>query len=455
MNTIQSFLWWNRIDTDLLIIGTIDAFIVSIFVGIIAIFLIRYAFRMEELNRELQRQIEERIRLEKERLAMEEMLHQAKKMESLGILAGGIAHDLNNILGPLVGYPDLLIMQLPADSPLIKPLNSIKQSGQRAAEVVQDILSLARRGVINKTVLNPNEVIIDFMKTLEIKRIIEKYPEVNLEVNLSENINNITGSSLHLHKVLMNLVINGFEAIRGAGKVTISTENIHFDNIFDGYESIKPGDYVCISVSDTGEGIPEKFLMNIFEPFFTTKVMGKSGSGLGLAVVYGTVKDHNGFLDVKSDHQQGSCFRIFIPSTSLHITSQESLSLDKEMNGKGETILVIDDVDEQRDLAVQILSSFGYNVHTSSNWQDALNFLVMNKVDLILLDMIMEGEMDGLDICKKIFKTNPNQKVIIVSGFSRSNRVNEALSLGVKAFLQKPYTTKNLARIVRKTLDNI
>lgn len=320
---------------------------------------------------------------------------------------------------------------------------------------MQDMLSLARRGVLTKTVLNLNEVIRDYINSLEFKRMMENYPAVHLEINLAESVGNIIGSSSHLQKVLMNLIINALEATKGVGKLTLSTENIRLDKVLYAYEPIKPGYYLCMSVSDTGEGIPENILLNIFEPFFTTKVMGKSGSGLGLAVVWGTIKDHEGYIDVKSSPHEGTCFRVFIPAVADHITFTGNQSLTEEIQGKGETILVIDDEDEQRELAFQILTSFGYSMHTSSNWQDALSFLKVNKVDLILLDMVMGSDIDGLDIYRHIYQINPNQKVIIISGFAQSNRVTEALKLGANAFVQKPYIPIDLARAVRETLNSI
>ncbi len=453
MNTFNSILWWGKIDRDLLLIGTIDALAAAVFVGGIVIFLIRHAFNLEDINRRLQEEMENRIRMEQERFVLEEKLQQSRKMESLGILAGGVAHDLNNILGALVGYPDLLVMQLPAGSPLIEPLQAIKTSGERAAAVVQDLLSLARRGVYNTAVFNPNDMIRDFLKSLEFSRIRHFHPQVHLETKLESDVKNIRGSVAHLLKALMNLVINAFEAVNGSGNIMISTENVSLDTDLDAYETIHPGNYVCISVSDTGNGIPMDHMQKIFEPFFTRKVMGRSGSGLGLAVVWGTIKDHGGFIDVISKSLEGTCFRIFIPVSTEDIEAIDKLDSLIDLRGRGETILVVDDVQEQRNLAVQILTHLGYIVFTAASGSDALYYLRTNKADLVLLDMIMEPGMDGLDSFRCIRESYPNQKVIIVSGFSQSHRVKEAMMLGVNAYVQKPYIPANLARVVRSTLD--
>ncbi|MDQ1331922.1 MAG: Histidine kinase, partial [Thermodesulfobacteriota bacterium] len=198
MNSINSLIWWGRIDTDLLIIGTIDAFVAAVFVGIIAVFLIRHAFSLEDFNRRLQDQMDERIRAEQERRLLEERLMQAKKMEAIGMLAGGVAHDLNNILSGLVGYPDLLLMRLPADSTLREPLVAVKESGQKAAAVVQDLLALARRGLQNETVINLNDVVRNYLKSLEFKKLEIAYPRVVIETRLSPDLLNIRGSAVQL-----------------------------------------------------------------------------------------------------------------------------------------------------------------------------------------------------------------------------------------------------------------
>jgi two-component system, cell cycle sensor histidine kinase and response regulator CckA len=453
MNSLNSMLWWGRIDTDLLLIGAIDALVASFFVAAIAVFLIRHAFNLEDINRKLQEQMEERIRMENERFVLEEKLQQSKKMESLGILAGGVAHDLNNILGAVVGYPDLLVAQMPAGSPFIEPLLTVKRSGERAATVVQDLLSLARRGVVATTVFNPNEMIRDCLQSLEFSRLKDVHPHVDLKTNLAMDVHNIRGSVAHLAKALMNLMTNAFEAVNASGLVALSTENIRLDTVLDAYETIHPGDYACINVCDTGDGIPEDYLRKIFEPFFTRKAMGRSGSGLGLAVVWGTVKDHEGFIDVKSRPREGTCFRIFFPATSEQIQAIDKVDSIDESKGRGETILVVDDVEEQRELAVQILTHLGYIVHTAQSGLDALDFLYASKADLVLLDMIMEPGMDGLDTYRRIRQMHPHQKAVIASGFSQSHRVKEAMILGANAYLQKPYLPVSLARTVREALD--
>ncbi|MCX5813124.1 MAG: response regulator [Proteobacteria bacterium] len=454
MNSITSLILWGRLDRNLLLIGTIDAFVASAFIGPIAVFLILRAFSLEDFNRKLQKQMAERIRTEQERRILEEKLQQAKKMEALGLLAGGVAHDLNNILVGLVTYPDLLLMGLPPDSPLHKPLVTIKESGERAAAVVQDLLTLARRGVQTETVLNLNNTVRDYLKSLEFATLTMTYPQVAFETGLAPDLLNIRGSAAHLGKALTNLMTNSIEAVGGRpGRVTIVTENVTVGTLLYAYETIPPGDYALVSVNDTGAGIAPDDLARIFEPFYTKKVMGRSGTGLGLAVVWGTVKDHNGFMDVHSKIGEGTRFTIYLPAVHEDIKSACLPEATDAWHGRGETILVVDDEKQQRELAQEILSCLGYVAQTVASGQEAMEYLKKNTVDLVLLDMIMAPGMDGLETYQGILQIRPGQKAIIASGFSESEHVAEAIALGASAYLRKPYSVAVLGQTVRKTLD--
>lgn len=454
MNSINSLIWWGRIDTDLLLIGTIDAFVASVLVGPIAVFLIRHAFNLEDINRQLQEQMAERLRTEQERRVLEERLQQAKKMEAVGLLAGGVAHDLNNILSGLVGYPDLLLMQLSADHPLRQPLGAIKESGLRAAAVVQDLLALARRGVRTETLLNPNDVVKKYLNSLESARLAAAHPGVVIDTCLAPDLCNIRGSAVHLGKALMNLITNACEAVAGAGRVVVVTENVRAEHLAQSDAIVAPGRYATISVCDNGEGILPEDLERIFEPFYTKKVMGRSGTGLGLAVVWGTVQDHGGFINVRSGAGQGTCFKIYLPVVDEDSRAEGLPEENAEhWQGRGETILVVDDEPQQRDLAQRILSHLGYVVQTAAGGQEALDHLKTRPADLVVLDMIMAPGMDGLDTYRGICRIRPGQKAIIASGFSENERVTQALALGAGPYLRKPYTVEGLGRAVRKVLD--
>ena len=253
----------------------------------------------------------------------EEKLARSKKMESLGLLAGGVAHDLNNVLAGITGYPELLLLDLAKDSELREPIEAIKESGLRAAAIVADLLTVARGIASTKEPLSLNEQITCYLDSPEFKKLKHFHPEVKIVSNLDSGIFNITGSPVHLRKVIMNLVSNASEAIQGNGHVTISTDNRHVDTPQNGYDDISTGDYVILSVSDDGFGISPNDLERMFEPFYTKKVMGRSGTGLGLAVVWNVVKDHNGHIDVISN-EQGTTFELYFPSTRDELPDEES-----------------------------------------------------------------------------------------------------------------------------------
>ena len=244
-----------------------------------------------------------------------EKLQQAEKMEAIGLLAGGVAHDLNNILGGLVGYPDLLLLQIPEESPLRNIVLTIQESGKKAAAVVQDLLTMARRGVITDEVLNLNTIISEYLKSPECEKIKSFHPNVHIESNFSEELLNIVGSPVHLSKSVMNLVSNAAEAMPGGGKIIISTQNRYVDKPISAYERIEEGNYVVFTVSDTGVGISSEEIKKIFDPFYTKKVMGRSGTGLGMSVVWATLKDYKGYIDVQSTVGKGTTFILYFPVT--------------------------------------------------------------------------------------------------------------------------------------------
>ena len=287
------------------------------------------------------------IRDNTERKRLEERLQRAEKMEALGHLAGGVAHDLNNVLGVLVGYSELLAEKLPQESPLRKYAVNILQSSMRGAAIIQDLLTLARRGVIVSEVVDLNGIVFDYLRTPEFEKMKSYHPEVKVRTELEEGLLKIKGSPVHLSKTIMNLVSNAAEAISGRGEVTIRTENRYVDHPIQGYDDLQEGDYVVLTVSDSGMGIPDRDLRKIFEPFYTKKVMGRSGTGLGLAVVWGTVKDHHGYIDVQSEEGKGTTFTLYFPVTREELTkTAETVSTSTYM-GRGESILVVDDVKEQ------------------------------------------------------------------------------------------------------------
>ncbi|MCU0600417.1 MAG: PAS domain S-box protein [Desulfobacterales bacterium] len=391
--------------------------------------------------------------VEEYNIKLENKLRHAEKMEAMGTLAGGVAHDLNNVLSGIVGYPELLLMQLPAESPLRKPITAIHESGLKASAIVSDLLSLARRGVVDYEVLNLNTIITKYLESPEYEKMKSFYPGIEIKTNLDTGLLNILGSPIHMLKVIMNLVSNSAEAIVESGEIIISTANRYVDVPISGYENIKEGNYVTLAVSDSGKGINFEDMKRMFEPFYTKKKMGKSGTGLGLAVVWGTVKDHDGYIDVHSAEGKGSTFTLYFPLTNEELTRDKGILSVADVSGHGQTILVIDDVKEQRELVSSILTSICYSVKTVSSGEAAVEYLQDSSVDLIILDMIMDPGMDGLDTYKQILKLYPRQKAVIASGYSETARVKEAQRLGAGRFIMKPYTLEKIGLIVKEEIE--
>jgi CheY-like chemotaxis protein len=373
-------------------------------------------------------------------------------MEALGTLAGGVAHDLNNLFAGLVSYPELLLIDLEEDSPLRKPILTIKKTGEKATAIVQDLLTLARRGVAVTKILNLNDIISEYLKSPEYERLKYYHQGVSLITDFAPNLLNIKGSPVHLSKTIMNLTSNAAEAILGEGKIQISTQNIYIDRPVRGYDHVKEGDYVLLMVSDSGLGISPEDKERIFEPFYTKKIMGRSGTGLGMAVVWGTVKDHNGYIDIHSVEGVGTTLKLYFPTTREQISRKESAMTVDGLMGNGETVLVIDDVEEQRAVASGMLGKLGYSVTSVSSGEEAIEYLKENSADLLVLDMIMDPGIDGLDTYKRILELHPGQKAIIASGFSETDRVKEAQDLGAGAYVKKPYLLEDIGLAVKEEL---
>jgi len=384
--------------------------------------------------------------------ALKERLHRAEKMEALGQLAGGVAHDLNNILGILSGYSELLLMEIPDGARSRGHVEKILQSTEKGAAIIQDLLTLARRGVTVSDVINLNSIISGFLKTPVFEGIKDYHPRVTFKTDCDANLLNIKGSPVHLEKTLLNLVSNAVEAIYGEGEVNIRTENRYLDKPLRGYDEVEEGDYVVLIVSDTGTGISAEDRDKMFEPFFTKKTMGRSGTGLGLAIVWGTIKDHKGYIDVQTEVGKGTTFTLYFPITREVLIAPQQKEMIEQYMGQGEAVLVVDDIAEQRDVASSLLVRLGYDVHTVSSGEEAVEYLKTNKADILVIDMIMAPGIDGLETFQEVLKINPNQKAILVSGFSETDRVREALKLGAGAYVKKPYIMEKIGVAIRDEL---
>jgi CheY-like chemotaxis protein len=351
-----------------------------------------------------------------------------------------------------VSYPDLLLMDLPQGSPLRKPMETIRESGNKAAAIVQDLLTLARRGVSASEVLNINDTVRDYLRSPECSKLKSFHPLVGIATRLDDRLLNIMGSPVHLAKTIMNLVSNAAEAMPDGGTIRISTRNTYVDQPIKGYDQVGEGDYAVVEVSDAGVGIPAGDLKLIFEPFFTKKKMGRSGTGLGMAVVWGTVKDHKGYIDVHSTEGRGTTFTLYFPVTRKEKAAIENGRPLERLRGRGETILVVDDIQQQREIASAILTQLGYTVRTVASGEAAVDDMKDQCADLLVLDMIMESGIDGLETYRRILCHRPGQRAIITTGYSETERVSDALRLGAGQYLKKPYTIENLGMAVKEEL---
>ncbi|MBU3953684.1 MAG: response regulator [Proteobacteria bacterium] len=399
------------------------------------------------------RDITEQIAMAKKEKDLEERLNRSRKMEAIGMLAGGVAHDLNNVLSGVVTYPELLLLDQPPKSPMADALNIIHSSGLRATEIVQDLLTLSRRGVMTREVVDLNAIASEFLRTPEYEKILSFHPHVSVKQNLAAEFPFLKGSGIHLQKTIMNLISNAAEAQIDMGTITISTTNRHLDNPVKGYDRVAAGDYVVLTVEDQGTGIDPEDVKRIFEPFFTKKVMGRSGTGLGMAVVWGTVQDHGAYIDVISSPGTGTRFDLYFPVTADKPNVRPESICMGDLMGNNETILIVDDVAEQRTIAGTILERLGYKVLAVASGEEAVSYLASNTADLLLLDMIMDPGIDGLETFRRIREFRPNQKAIIASGFSQSHQVRQTLALGAGQYIKKPYTIEKIGLAVQKELS--
>ena len=388
----------------------------------------------------------------------EEKHQQAKKMEAIGLLAGGVAHDLNNIFSGIVSYPELLLHLLPDDSPLCSHVKTMHEAGLRAAAVVSDLLTVARGVASNRHVVDLNVLAENFLKAPECQVLKERHPGVEISSRLHQDNVPVLCSEIHIQKSIMNLMFNACEAIEQAsGEVILSTGCRDLTEAEAQGLNIKAGSYAVLSVADTGSGISEEQKTHIFEPFYTRKTMGRSGTGLGLTVVWNTVVDHDGAIDIITS-EKGTTFSLYLPSVKLPETTRESLT-DSDVlavcKGFGERVLIVDDEAQQREIGSQFLKFLKYTPESVASGEEAVEFLRHEKVDLVILDMVMDPGINGRETYEQIHAIQPGQKALIVSGYAGLDEIARALKLGVGGFLKKPYTLKQLAGAVHTELKRV
>ncbi len=407
---------------------------------------------LRRTNEELTIEIEERKRSQKRQQRLENQLLQAQKMEAIGTLAGGVAHDLNNILSGITSYPELMLMKLPEESPLRAPLKTIQNSGEKAAAIVQDLLTLSRRGAAAFHPVDLRIVVTDYLHSPELKKMLSFHPGVTVKTLFDAPPFAISGSTVHLSKTIMNLVTNAAEAMPHGGCIGIELYGTQLEPGHRISNGLAPGRYVKLIVSDSGNGIDPHVIDRIYEPFFTTKKMGRSGSGLGMAVVWGTVEDHQGHIKVQSSPESGTAFELWFPA--IEADQQQLDPTEAELpRAHHESVLVVDDVAEQREIAQAILTDLGYDVTTIDSGENAIAYLKEADVDLLLLDMSMEPGLNGLETYSRILEFKPDQRAVIASGFSDSEPIQSTLKLGAHCYIKKPYAIESIAKAVRNALD--
>jgi two-component system, cell cycle sensor histidine kinase and response regulator CckA len=384
-----------------------------------------------------------------ERMQLSSQLFQAQKMEAVGTLAGGVAHDFNNLLQVVLGYSELVLSEDDLPARFRDDLGRINQAAKNGADLVQRLLTFSRKTEARPRPLNLNKQIEQLKKMLS--RTLPKM--IDIELSLAEDLIAINADPTQIEQVLMNLAVNARDAMPEGGRLTIKTENGTLDESYaKTHLGAKPGCYVLLSVSDTGQGMDKETLQHIFEPFFTTKGPGE-GTGLGLAMVYGIVRQHGGYITCYSELGEGTTFRMHFPA----LASTEEL---RETEGKtfplggSETILLVDDEQLVRDLGARILSKAGYEVIQASNGKEALDIYKARgqEISLVILDLIMP-EMAGRQCLEGLLNINPAVKVVIASGYSADGRTRELLNSMGKEFIRKPYDIREVLEVVRSVLD--
>jgi PAS domain S-box-containing protein len=400
--------------------------------------------------RGIARDITERKRAEEEKAALQEELRQSQKMEAIGGLAGGIAHDFNNLLTVISGNCQLSLLELKEGDPVKGNIQEIKAAADRATSLTRQLLAFSRRQVLNMSVLDLNTIIRDLEKML--RRVIGE--DVELVTSLANDLGTVKTDPGWIEQVIMNLAVNGRDAMPSGGKLIIETNNAELDEPYTrSHVAIKPGRYVKLCVSDTGVGMVPEVREHLFEPFFTTKKKGK-GTGLGLSTVYGIVKQSEGNIWVCSEPGLGTTFNIYLPRVDESLVDTREKVTREEHPGGGETILVVEDEEDVRGLTVRILERQGYRVLEASCGNDALLLSKerIEPIDMVLTDVVMPG-MNGPQLADQLMHLHPKMQVLYMSGYTDNAVFHQGiLGEGVN-YIQKPFTIDGLMKKMREVLD--
>ena len=394
----------------------------------------------------------ERLWVEDEKMKLEEQLRQSQKMEAIGRLAGGVAHDFNNMLTGIIGYADLLLLGLNRDHPLTGKVEEIKKAGKRAASLTQQLLAFSRKQMLQPKVLDLNLVVADLKKMLQ--RLIGE--DISLETQLEPGLFRVKVDPNQMGQVLMNLVVNARDAMARGGEITIETANVVLDQAFGRKRgvSLQPGPYVLLEVRDTGTGIDPETRSHIFEPFFTTKELGK-GTGLGLSTVYGIIKQSGGYIWVESPPEGGTSFQIFLPQAEGQTVVQEGRPQAASLLQGSETILVVEDNELVRNMTSEALKQYGYRVIEAPGGEQALKVIgaYTEKIDLLLTDVVMPG-LNGRELADQILALRPGIKVLYMSGYADNAIVQYGVMKPGLAFIEKPFSPETLAETIRQIVSS-
>ncbi len=398
------------------------------------------------------RDLTDRVRAEEERLELQKKLAKANKLKALGLMAGAVAHDLNNILAGIVSYPELLLLQMSSSDKLYAGVKRVQEAGKRAAAVVADLVLLARGGTLSATVEKINDILLNHLGSIEHYARLANFPGVIIQTDFQQNLHNTRCSPQHINKVFLNLIGNALEAVRENGLIRITTENCKFTHPESLRQASKAGDdFIKITVADNGPGIPQQDMDRIFDPFYTTKKMGRSGTGLGLSIVWNTIQQLNGWIEVKDNHP-GAIFEVYLRATTEKVGSNAEEEILRPVKGHGEQILLVDDEPEQIETMENLLVNLGYTTFSVASGEEGIAFLQSKEVDLVVLDMIMGAGLNGRETYEKILQIRPDQKAIILSGYSESEELLKAKALGVSFCLEKPVTMSLLSVVIRQAL---
>lgn len=397
----------------------------------------------------------ERRRAEARKREINEQLVRGERMASLGMLAEGAALDLGTILDPVLQYPARIRDALPAESPARAWAQAIEEAGQKAEAILHDLQTIGRGGRFEKGTVNVNHIVDRFMKSGDFERIKRAHPKVRIDVQLAAVLPPIHGAEAQLLQLISNLVAHACESMPGGGIAGIETSSGRLDRPVGRYGSGPPGEYVVVKVSDTGSGLPPEDVERIFEPFYTRAVMGRHLlSGLGMTLVYRVVADHRGFIDIKTAPGKGTSFVAYLPV----VAEEGALELKADYTGT-ETVLVVDDYEEQRNTAIELLRDLGYRVLAARNGHEAVKLLEgtlhdgKETIDLVVIDLVLGDDFDGVETYKSLIQRRPGQKAVLVSGFADIARIVEARKLGLRQCIQKPYALESLGKAVRTELD--